>query len=111
MSYTIWCIIIGDTTPFSVKIDQTESVDDLKMRIKKKIDPRLNAFPFNQLTLYKIKEFELEKFNKHAVQDISQNLSEQTSLKPWTKVSEITGGFPENMLHILIEAPAGESIQ
>ena len=37
MSYMIWCIIIGNTTPFSVKINQTESVDDLKMRIRKKI--------------------------------------------------------------------------
>jgi len=111
MSYTIWCFIVGETAPVLVEIDQTKLVTHLKDDIKNKATPKLDAFAAHELTLYKIKEFKLEKFDKHAVQEISQNLSEQTSLKPWNKLSEIEGGFPEGMLHILIEPPAGESIQ
>ena len=110
--YKIWCIIIGDTTPFSVEIDKTECVDALKQGIKKKAKPMLDAFDTHELTLYKIKDFELKGFDKHTVQEISQNLSEQTLLNPWIELSTIEDGFPKTgMLHILVEHPAGESIQ
>ena len=45
MLYTIWCIILGETTPFSVKIDQYELVDVLKDRIMKEKEHRLDYFP------------------------------------------------------------------
>jgi len=113
MLYTIWCIVIGDTTLFSVNIDETKSVDALKQVIKKEEEPRFDAFAAHELTLYKIKEAKLEESGKYleAVQEISQNLSKQTSLDPWIELSTIEGGFPNCMLHILIEPPAGESIQ
>ena len=112
MLYTIWCIIVGEKTPFSVEIGETESVGVLKDHVKKEKEPILDAFAAGQLTLHKI-DVPFEGSGKHleAVQEISQNLSEQTSLNPWIELSMIEGGFPQGMLHILIEPPAGESIQ
>jgi len=108
----IWCIVVGETTPFSVTIDETRSVDALKGRIKKKKEPMLDAFAADQLTLYKINEVKFERSSKHleAVQEISQNLSKQTSLDPWIQLSTIEDGFPPGTLHILVQPPASESI-
>jgi len=110
--YTIWCIVVDETTPFPVKIDETESVDVLKDHIKRKKEKSLEAYDADQLTLYKI-DVPFEGSGKHleAVQEISQNLSEQTSLDRWIELSTIEGEFPQGMLHILIEPPAGELIQ
>jgi len=110
--YTIWCIVVGETTPFSVEIDETKSVDALKKAIKKEKKPMFKAFAADRLTLYKI-NVPFEGSGKHleTVQEIYQNLSEQTSLGPWIQLSTIEGEFPPGMLHILVKPPAGESIQ
>ena len=39
MLYTFFCIVIGETTPFSVDIDETLTVDYLKKAIKKEKEP------------------------------------------------------------------------
>jgi len=100
----IWCIVVGERTPFPVTIDETESVGALKDHIKKST----RWPPFYKLTLYKF-EVKFEESGKHleAVQKISQNLSEQTSLDSWMELSPIEGGFPKGMLHILVRPPEG----
>jgi len=114
--YKIWCIIIGETTPFSVKIDQTESVDDLKKSVKKEKVDILDAFAADQLTLYKIHVDTIKTTYTTVVQDISQDLSNTqkvTQLDPMDELSEVFGtmGPPKEKIHILVERPAGESIQ
>jgi len=114
--YKIWCIIIGETTPFSVKVDQTESVHDLKKGVKTEKAPLLNAFAPDQLTLYKIHVDTTKTTYTTVVQDISQDLSNTQKVKrldPMDELSDVFGtmGPPKEKIHILVERPAGESIQ
>jgi len=114
--YKIWCIIIDERTPFSVKIDQTESVDDLKKCIKTEKKPILDAFAADQLTLYKIHVETTKTTYTTIVQDISQDLNnpeKATQLDALDELSEVFGtmGPPKEGIHILVERPAGESIQ
>jgi len=36
MVYTLFCIVLGQKTTFSVKVDETQTVDELKEAIKNK---------------------------------------------------------------------------
>ena len=113
--YKIWCIIVGEMTPFPVKIDQTESVGDLKKCIKQEKEKMLAAYDPDQLTLYKILVKTTKTTYTTIVQDISQDLSDRqkaTKLDPMDELSEVFGamGPPKERVHILVERPAGESI-
>ena len=52
MSNTLFCFIPGGKRVFSVEIDKTKIVDQLKKEIKKEKKPELNAFTADALTLY-----------------------------------------------------------
>ena len=117
MLYTIWCIIIGNTTPFPVEIDETKSVGVLKDHIKKKAEPRLDAFAAHELTLYKIDV----KYDEATHEDVVASIYHQSVMPkqdqklgfPLRKVSAVFGptGPGDHKIHILVENPAGESIQ
>jgi len=117
MLYTIWCILVGETTPFSVKIDQTASVYKLQDHIKKREELTLDA---SELTLYKI---DVDATDKNTyipiVQDISQDLSnintdKATELDVVQELSDVFGMThpSKERIHILVVPPAvaaGES--
>jgi len=73
MTYTLFCIIEGQYIPFSVKINETQSVDKLKMEIKKETSPGFNNVAADKLTLYKIK-VDVSDDNKYenTMHDVSQ---------------------------------------
>jgi len=54
MSYKICCILSGDNTEFSVKLDESMTVHDLKEKIKVKYPVRLASMDPLRLTLYHI---------------------------------------------------------
>jgi len=117
MLYTIWCIIVGETTPFLVEIDETESVDQLKKDIKQTAEPRFAAFAAVQLTLYKI-DVDPTDENTYIpiVQDISQDLSNTDKATELDAVDELSEDFgtthpSKERIHILVVPPAAsESI-
>ncbi|KAF9981863.1 hypothetical protein BGZ65_003500 [Modicella reniformis] len=51
---TIWCVVDGESTLFSVEVDPTKSVDVLKKDIKKEQSPRFDDIAANELILWKI---------------------------------------------------------
>jgi len=111
MSYTIWCILIGEDSQFPVKLDETKTVYDLKEEIKTKNNPRLNNFAATELTLYKIDVDATEDGIKEA-RRLSLNLNELEKLNP---SAELQGVFrntapPGGKIHILVQVPEGESI-
>ena len=107
---TIWCIVLGGEQPFSIDIGGNKTVAHLKDKIKGK-SPELDVAA-KMLELYQLKGVAFDESGKHLekIQEISENLGRQGSpkLNPWKKISTIE--FPEDMLHILVVPPAGESI-
>jgi Crinkler effector protein N-terminal domain len=116
MPYTLLCIVIGGTTPFAVKIDETQLVDELKKAIKKEAEHTCRAFDAYELTLYKINiDISNDNTCDKIIHDISRGdykFSEKRKLNPTFKVSEYSGetGFPEKTIHIFVEFPSGEPI-
>ena len=110
--YTIWCIVVGDTTPFSVKIDETKSVDALKKAIKKETKPMFKAFDADRLTLYKIDAKYDEATYENEVESVKPNQDQKLG-SPLRKLSAVFGqtGPDDDKIHILVEHPAGELIQ
>ena len=108
----IWCIVLGGERPFPVDIGGNRMVGHLKTLIKQHQKPDLDGFAANKLELYQLKGVAFDESGKHLekIGEISENLGGQDSpkLNPWKKLSTIE--FPEDMLHILVVPPAGESI-
>ena len=109
---TIFCIILGDNRAFSVDIEETKTVDHLKDEIKMKRKHDLVGCDAVWLELYQLKGINFDAPYLEKVRKISQDLGGQESpkLDLWLELSTIKGGFPKGMLHILVEPPAGESI-
>ena len=120
--YTISCIIRGGNPAFlintekprtfPVKIGKREMVGILKQKIRKVTAPELDAFAAATLILYKIDvdasdmDVAIEQVEAYA-----QTLTTLNELSPFLRLDEVFPRGPlENMFHILIEVPTGESI-
>ena len=54
---TLWCLIDGDKTVFSVEIPINSSIDSLKNKIKQQRSIRLEKFDAADLILWKVHYF------------------------------------------------------
>ncbi|KAF9944228.1 hypothetical protein BGZ70_004893, partial [Mortierella alpina] len=51
---SLFCLVDGEATPFSVEVDRTKTVDHLKQLIKAKKTPEFDDFPADKLTLWRV---------------------------------------------------------
>ncbi|KAI1288806.1 hypothetical protein EDD11_009648 [Mortierella claussenii] len=51
---TLFCVVDGESRPFSVKIESTETISALKDEIKKKKSPRFDDVAADELTLWSV---------------------------------------------------------
>jgi hypothetical protein len=114
MLITFLCIIIGKATIFTVKINGTQYVDKLKDVIKQKLQPTLDKFAADQLTLYKVNiTFPTKELLEAAKKAISKGSIEYKKLKleaSFKLEDYFQDPPPEKVIHILIQLPQGESI-
>lgn len=115
MHYTFHCAIIGYGTTFPVNIDGTQSVGELKKRIKEAKKHALASIDPDRLMLHKANiNISKSDIRKKVMQQIQQN---------WIKVDgeEMVSAFevsdyweksklPKRTIHILVKLPLGESI-
>jgi Crinkler effector protein N-terminal domain len=116
MPRTIGCFVIGGITPFSVTIDETQSVDELKGAIKKKKEPELDAFAADRLTLYKV-DIDGSDDDKciEKVQVISQKLGDPNEAEKLHSLSRLSKYFrelspTEGRIQILVQLPRGGAV-
>ena len=113
MPSDVFCFIPGDDSTFSVSIDETELVDNLKKKIKAEMGQELEHVAVATLALYHI-NIKFDESDEHITQanEIFQDLSKHKQLKlnEWHVLSEIEKGFPKGFLHILVQLPPSESI-
>ncbi|KAG8801350.1 hypothetical protein FRC17_006671 [Serendipita sp. 399] len=101
-NYKIFCIIEGQNSPFPIKIISSETVGDLKDKIKEKDPITLGNFPVHTLTLYLVNVLDDDDLKRNA-----ELLKKPTALKSTKRLS---GLFPEgpaeDRVHILVQLPS-----
>jgi hypothetical protein len=109
--YKIFCLLKDRGGPFSVKIDETETVDDLKCAIKDKNQMDLAGVDSKYLNLY-LEDIKTDNSNYMAqANDKFKKLSELDPLSPLAELRSVFGGSPARLtIHILVTFPPGESI-
>jgi hypothetical protein len=117
MPITLVCIIIGKATTFTITINETQYVDQLKDEIKKKQELNIVA---SELTLYKVNIDVSTKESREAAKRAISRSSiecEKDELEPSWELSEYfqesgpsEKSVPKKAIHILVQVPRGESI-
>ncbi len=110
----LWCLLIGDENLFSVDINQSSTVEQLKKKIKTENQHDLNIDP-RKLTLYRAEvDDSIDKYKTTLITELnrlSENLSECRELDERHELSEIYGEVPpEKRYYTLVKRPKGESI-
>jgi len=112
MKYTLWCLVLGEKSTFSVKVDETQSVDELKKVIRNEKPRPLNDVSAHELTLYKLASDVDE--NQSEVEDIKHELFDlkKRALKPRDKLANILSNTAnlEKIVHILVVPPQSKSM-
>jgi len=105
MSYEIFCILYDDNNPFSVDMNETQTVSSLQKAIKME-NSDLATFDAHKLTLYHIDATSIEDVKRK-----SQTLSRLKRLEAFDELSEVfRSGPPKKRIHILVMPPAGDPI-
>ena len=129
MSYTLWCAIIGDKAAFGVDIKETQTVGELKDKIKAQAANTLASYTADSLTLYKVNiNILTDEAYLQAMQLIFQNTTcaqvvqaippitadskQEELINPLSELSKYFGNsdFSGAAIRILVQLPQGESI-
>ena len=109
--FTIFCIIRETTTPFSVKVPENVTVDELKQKIQETVQARAAGIDNSLIDLYLINvdaskepDVYMQEVQRKA-QDL-KSLSKLDPVRPLTKVFE--GGPLAEMIHVLVVPSHGE---
>ena len=108
--YKIFCIVEGDENAFSVDIEETVTVADLKEETVKKNSELAKVYPLHKLKLYKInvnastRQKLIEEVESLKL-DASKELVERHKLSALCAPS----GPSDETVHILVRIPPGES--
>ena len=107
--YKIFCILLGDDSPFPVEIASNETVADLKDKIKAKNENSLRTVDAKDLKLY-YANLPIDDATEENVKQIM--FQGPSPLGPATELSEVyASNPPKKMLHIIVQSPSvGESI-
>ena len=119
MVYPLNCIVLGEKNIFQVKINETQSVIELKQEIKKGKDIRFKDIDADELTLHRIK-INLDVSDEDEYDRILDEVSKPgymfTSKRKLRDAWEISQYFgdpshrPKMTIHILMELPQSKSI-
>ena len=111
MPYKLFCVMSGDSSPFSAEIDETHTVDDLKWKIKTK-KAKLDSVAADALTLYKINIDISDDDNYTRIMNLiskgDYDFANKQKLNPSRKISKLFGGDSDETIDVLVELPPGE---
>jgi hypothetical protein len=115
MPYRLFCAIYGENTTFAVNIDETQTVDELKKRIKAEKDPELASYAADSFTLYKVNiNISKEEIYAEVMEKIKQSsiTDDRKKMVPAYELSDYweESNPPKKTIHILVQLPRGESI-
>jgi len=110
MPYTIYSVVIGETNSFSVTLDETKSVDDLKVAIKATI---AYSAPAYTMTLYFVNATGGDE--QACIEVVKQKTQDLSILRPLSSFDSLTTVFASSYplpksVHILVVPPTRQSI-
>jgi len=104
----LFCLVDGESSPFSVKAAPDSTVDDLKNFIKIKKAPRFDDIAADELTLWHVSIPDSDDGFPTPL----DSFHEKKSLKATTKLSVVfTTELPEDSIHILVQRPAPGAVK
>jgi len=113
MPYRLFCLIPSSKNYFSVKINKTDTVDELKEKIKEKKPVVLEALDADALTLYRI-DVKIHDTNfDDQIEAMCKSdfvFTPKEFLIPMRKVSHYFKNDSEMAVEVLVVPPQGESI-
>jgi len=107
---TLFCLVEGESSPFSVDIEPTKTVDHLKVTIKAALSPQFDVVTAKDITLWHeaipVPEDDDEEVVPIYISDLIKD-----GKKKLMATRELHGIFgkkaAKNMIHIIVERPKG----
>ncbi|KFH62119.1 hypothetical protein MVEG_11758 [Podila verticillata NRRL 6337] len=101
---SLFCLVDGDATPFSVEIDQTKTVDHLKDLIKAKKAPEFNDIAADKLTLWRV-SIPIVPPNKRKPIVLTE-VKSAAELDPTDDLSDVfEEKQPKKTIHVMVQRP------
>ncbi|KAK5822985.1 hypothetical protein F5H01DRAFT_401412 [Linnemannia elongata] len=107
---TLFCLADGEGTSnaFSIKIASTDTVDDLKERIKTKKSPEFDDIAADKLTLWRV-SIQVVSANKHKPILLNE-IDSPTELDPTDDLSDVFEETPpKKTIHVILQRPPPEA--
>jgi hypothetical protein len=100
--YTIFCVVVDNSSPFPVDISPHKTVGHLKKAIKLEKQPDFDKFAADNLDLYLINL----AYDGSLIEKTEELLASHSPLNPTDKLSAVFQGPPEDgIVHILVKPP------
>lgn len=103
--YTIFCLLVGEDVPFSIKIAKNETVGHSKGLIKEAMKPELDHIDANELDLYYMEITDDSHMTRTVIQRMSEN---PPRLRVTRKLEDIFDGNPKEETIYIVVVPPGE---
>ncbi|KAG0365754.1 hypothetical protein BGX24_003978 [Mortierella sp. AD032] len=101
---TLFCLVDGDSVPFSVDIDASKTVDHLKNLLKTALTPQFDDLPAKDLTLWRVS---IPLAPKKDRKDIS--LGDVPLKEELDETDDLSDVFPDKLpkktIHIIVQRP------
>lgn len=108
INWKIFCVVVDEKVPFSVKIQSDATVDELKKAIKEKQKPKLDNFAASDLTLFKADLSDGADLEENANRLLA---TKPTPLMATDELSQILQPAPsKGKIHILVQPPTSTLI-
>ncbi|KAI7826478.1 hypothetical protein BC939DRAFT_111021 [Gamsiella multidivaricata] len=99
---SLFCLVDGDSTPFSVDIDPSKTVDHLKDAIKIKKTPRFDDVAADELTLWRVSIPVVPPKERKPV--VLTEIPSSTELDPTDDLSDVFKETPpKKTIHIIVQ--------
>lgn len=101
---TLFCLVDGEATQFSMDINSTKTVNHLKDAIKAKNSPRFDDIAADELTLRRVSLQLTDGDDQHPI--LLSALDEKKKLGQVTRLSKVfTNEMAEETIHIIVQRP------
>jgi len=101
----LFCLVDGESTSFSVHVDPSETVDDLKVAIKDKNPETFNGVDAKDLTLWRV-SIPVDDDDNDDIPIPLDSVPEKKRLKATTRLSKVFDTeLPEDTIHIIVQRP------